>query len=122
MSQSILAPSHHLVSIQTETATVRVIDVTDCIPDITANLISTSQKHSNLPTDLFENLVFQALNDLVDDFGREANPLGLLIPLNTLNLNTKRLLMTLLRNTSILNCTFRDRFMNGDRYSLHFLT
>jgi hypothetical protein len=68
MSQSILAPSHHLVSIQTETATVRVIDVTDCIPDITANLISASPEHSNLPPKQFESLVFQALNDLVDDF------------------------------------------------------
>jgi hypothetical protein len=61
-----LASSHHQVSIQTETANVRVIDVTDCIPDITANLIAASPEHSDLPSGIFESLVFEALNDLID--------------------------------------------------------
>jgi hypothetical protein len=66
MSQSILAPSHHQVSIPTETAKVRVIDVTECIPDITTNLIASSSEHYDLPPDIFEDLVFQALNDVID--------------------------------------------------------
>jgi hypothetical protein len=70
MSPSTLSPasSHHQVSIQTATATVRVINVTDCIPDITANLIAASPDHYDLPPDIFESLVFEALNDLIDDF------------------------------------------------------
>lgn len=45
----------------------RIIDVTDSIPDITANIIHDSE-HYQLPSDIFEDLVFQALNDLIDDF------------------------------------------------------
>jgi hypothetical protein len=68
-----LAPSRRLVSIQTETAIVRVIDLTDGIPDITANLISDQPEHCHLPPDIFEDLVFKALNDLIDDFALDPH-------------------------------------------------
>ena len=37
------------------------------IPDITANIIYDSE-HFQLPSDIFENAVYEALNDLIDDF------------------------------------------------------
>ena len=46
-----------------------IIDLTDSLPDITANIIHDSE-HYQLPSDIFEDLVFQALNDLIDDFER----------------------------------------------------
>ena len=50
----------------------RIIDLTDSIPDITANLIHDSQHHQ-LPSELFENAVFKALNDLIDDFASDPD-------------------------------------------------
>ena len=50
----------------------RIIDLTDSIPDITANLIHDSQHHQ-LPSELFENAVFEALNDLIDDFASDPD-------------------------------------------------
>lgn len=50
----------------------RIIDLTDSIPDITANLIDDSQ-HYQLPSELFEDAVFQALNDLIDDFANDPD-------------------------------------------------
>ena len=47
--------------------TNRIIDLTDSIPDITANVIIDTE-HYQLPSDLFEDAVYQALNDLIDDF------------------------------------------------------
>ena len=47
---------------------VLTIDLTECIPDLTANLIAASPDHYDLPPDIFESLVFEALNDLIDDF------------------------------------------------------
>lgn len=47
----------------------RIIDVTDSVPDITANLIHDSE-HYLLPPDIFENIVFEALNELIDDFAQ----------------------------------------------------
>lgn len=46
------------------------VDLTNAIPDIAASLIHDSE-HSQLPSDIFEKLVFQALNDLVDDFAQD---------------------------------------------------
>lgn len=50
----------------------RIIDLTDSIPDITANLIHDSE-HFQLPSDIFEKLVFQALNDLIDEFAQNPD-------------------------------------------------
>lgn len=49
----------------------RIIDVSDNLPDITANVVHDSEHHQ-LPSDIFEDVIFDALNDLVDDFA--ANP------------------------------------------------
>ncbi len=62
MSQTIIAQT--TASIQTSQ---RIIDLTDSIPDITANLIHDSE-HYQLPSDIFENAVLEAINDLIDDF------------------------------------------------------
>ena len=53
------------------------IDLTDCIRDIAANYVHDSE-HFQLPSDIFENLVFQALNELIDDFSQ--NPENYLKP------------------------------------------
>jgi hypothetical protein len=50
----------------------RIIDLTDSIPDITANIIHNSEHHQ-LPSDIFENLIFEALNDLIDDFSLDPD-------------------------------------------------
>ena len=50
-------------------ATSRVIDLNDSIPDITANYIHDSE-HFQLPSDIFESLIFQAINDLIDEFAQ----------------------------------------------------
>jgi len=50
----------------------RIIDLTECIPDITTNLIVDSE-HYQLPSDLFEEALLKALNDLIDDFARNPN-------------------------------------------------
>ena len=50
----------------------RIIDLTDALPDITSNLVVDSQ-HYNLPPSLFEDLMFEALNDLVDKFALNPN-------------------------------------------------
>ncbi|NJK58793.1 MAG: hypothetical protein HC939_23840 [Pleurocapsa sp. SU_5_0] len=52
--------------------TSRIIDLTNSIPDITANLIHDSE-HFQLPSDLFEDLLFEALNDLIDDFSLDPD-------------------------------------------------
>jgi hypothetical protein len=55
-------------TIKTSTSTVHIIDLTDCIPDITANIIHHSSEHYLLPSDIFENVTLQAVNDLIDHF------------------------------------------------------
>ncbi|MEM9509841.1 MAG: hypothetical protein AAGA16_19525 [Cyanobacteria bacterium P01_E01_bin.35] len=59
MTQSITTPK--------APKTNRTIDLTDSLPDITSNIIHDSE-HYQLPSDIFEDDVFQALNDLIDDF------------------------------------------------------
>lgn len=49
------------------TKTKYKLDLSDSVPDITANLIHDS-RFNQLPSDIFEPVIFQALNDLVDDF------------------------------------------------------
>jgi len=49
------------------------IDVNDCLGDITANYITDSTEHYQLPSDIFENVVFEAMNDLVDDFAQDPD-------------------------------------------------
>ena len=44
-----------------------IIDLTDCVADTSSNIIHDSE-HYQLPSDIFENVVFEALNDLIDDF------------------------------------------------------
>ena len=65
------------LSIDRTQTTQRIIDLTDSIPDITANLIHDSE-HYQLPSDIFENAVLEAINDLIDDFadcpGRYLKP------------------------------------------------
>lgn len=55
------------LSISRTKAAPRIIDLTDSLPDITANLIHDS-KHFQLPSDLFEDILFEALNELIDNF------------------------------------------------------
>ncbi len=43
------------------------LDLSDSVPDITANLIHDS-RFNQLPSDIFESVIFQALNELIDDF------------------------------------------------------
>jgi len=50
----------------------RIIDLTDSIPDVTSNLIVDSE-HYQLPPDIFENALYEALNDLIDDFAQNPN-------------------------------------------------
>ena len=64
-------------SSQVSTPKIPIIDLTDSITDITANLIHDSEHHQ-LPSDIFEKLVFQALNDLIDEFAQ--NPARYLKP------------------------------------------
>ena len=45
----------------------RIIDLTDSLPDLTANIIEDSEHHQ-LPSNLFEDAILEAINDLVDDF------------------------------------------------------
>ena len=56
---------------QTEIVT-RVIDLTDSLPDITASVIHDSEHHQ-LPSDIFEDTLFRALNDLIDDFAQNPS-------------------------------------------------
>lgn len=65
------------LSITQAKASPRIIDLTDSIADITANLIHDSE-HYQLPSDIFESLVFQTINELIDDFA--ANPDNYLQP------------------------------------------
>lgn len=50
----------------------RIINLTEAIPDITSNLIVDSE-HYQLPSDLFEDVLFEALNDLIDKFSLNPN-------------------------------------------------
>ena len=43
------------------------INLNDCLPDITANIVHDSE-FSQLPSDIFEEAVLGAINDLIDDF------------------------------------------------------
>ena len=45
----------------------RIIDLTDSLADITANIIHDSEHHQ-LPFNLFEDAILEAINDLIDDF------------------------------------------------------
>jgi hypothetical protein len=54
---------------QTATATQYSIDLSESIPDITNNVIHDS-RFNQLPSDIFEQVIFQALNDLIDDFAQ----------------------------------------------------
>lgn len=56
----------------TSTTEARVIDLSECLADITANIIHNSEHHL-LPSDIFEDAVFQALNELVDDFALDPH-------------------------------------------------
>lgn len=49
------------------------IDVKDCLEDVTANFIAESTEHYQLPSDLFESVLFQAMNDLIDEFAQEPD-------------------------------------------------
>jgi hypothetical protein len=52
---------------------VRTIDLTECLPDITSNIISASPEHYLLPSDIFEDIVFTAINELIDDFSLDPD-------------------------------------------------
>ena len=52
--------------------TPRIINVTESIPDITANLVVDSE-HYLLPSPLFEGVLFEALNDLIDRFAQNPH-------------------------------------------------
>ena len=43
------------------------IDLSDSLPDITANIIHDS-KHYLLPSNIFETAILETINDLIDDF------------------------------------------------------
>ncbi|MGL5834257.1 MAG: hypothetical protein ACRC1Z_13630 [Waterburya sp.] len=43
------------------------LDLSDSVPDITTNVIHDS-RFNQLPSDIFESVIFQALNELIDDF------------------------------------------------------
>ena len=45
----------------------RIIDLTDSLPDLTANIIKDSEHHQ-LPSSLFEDTILEAINDLIDNF------------------------------------------------------
>ena len=45
----------------------RIIDLTDSLPDLTANIIEDSEHHQ-LPSNLFEDAILEVINDLIDDF------------------------------------------------------
>lgn len=53
-------------------ATPRIINVTESIPDITANLVVDSE-HYLLPSPLFEGVLFEALSDLIDRFAQNPH-------------------------------------------------
>ena len=58
------------LSISQAKVTPRIIDLTDAVPDIAANLIYGSEYH-HLPSDIFEALIVQLINDLVDDLASD---------------------------------------------------
>lgn len=51
-------------------STSNIVDLTDSVPDIAANLIYGSQYH-HLPSDIFEALIVQLINDLIDDLASD---------------------------------------------------
>ncbi|NJO99010.1 MAG: hypothetical protein HC764_25945 [Pleurocapsa sp. CRU_1_2] len=55
------------------TTKVRTIDLSDAIPDITANIILDSAEHYQLPSDIFEDVILQAVNDVIDDFAQNPD-------------------------------------------------
>ena len=63
----------------------RIIDLTDSLPDIAANLIYDNPELNQLPSDIFEDAVFEALNDLIDEFAQ--NPDKYLKPHHETQLN-----------------------------------
>lgn len=57
----------------TASASLRIIiDLTDSLPDITANIVNDSE-HYQLPSDIFEDAVFTAINELIDDFALDPD-------------------------------------------------
>ena len=56
----------------------RIIDLTDSLADLTANIIYDSE-HYLLPSDIFEDAILGAINDLIDD---ACMPI---VPISTLN-------------------------------------
>jgi hypothetical protein len=54
---------------QTTTPTKYSIDLSEAIPDITANIIHDS-RFNQLPSDIFEPVILKALNDLIDNFAQ----------------------------------------------------
>lgn len=58
-------------SISVTSKTSYVIDLSDCIEDITDNVIHGSE-HYDLPSDIFQPVIVQALNDLLDDFANNT--------------------------------------------------
>ena len=59
MSPTIL--TQHSTFIPIRSAKVRIINVTDCIPDIASNYIHDSE-HYQIPSEIFEDLILEALN------------------------------------------------------------
>lgn len=53
-------------TLQTQTPSPQ-IDLSECLTDITANIIHDSE-HYQLPSNIFEKAVLEAINDLIDDF------------------------------------------------------
>jgi hypothetical protein len=66
------------MTLSTATKKKRIIDLSECLPDITANIIHHSAEHYLLPSDIFEDVILQAVNDLIDDFA--LNPAQYLKP------------------------------------------
>lgn len=56
----------------TTISTNRTIDLSQSLADITSNLIHDSEHHL-LPSDLFENVLFEVIEDLIDDFALNPN-------------------------------------------------
>ena len=55
------------LSLSQSKVTTNIINLTDCIADIAFNYIHDSE-HFDIPSDIFEDLILKALNELVDDF------------------------------------------------------
>ena len=50
-----------------------IIDASEFLDDVTTNYIFDSPDYHNLPSDIFEGTLFDALNDLIDDFAMNTH-------------------------------------------------